>query len=183
MMVSDDITKILGNLDNMFIVFILHGISKEYSSIKDQVLTNTTIHTVEELIDHLAQVSLLSDNTHTDPDSSAFVSNFINRGSDGCGHGQERGRGGRSKFYCTHYRKNGHTQDRCFYLHGYPNKTVNVSQTIVNCESKGELKTTFSVDEYQEYLRLKATQQATSSATIARIGNSMVCLSHATPIG
>lgn len=53
MLVSDDTTKILGKLDNIFMVFVLHDLSKEYNSIKDQTLTNTTIPIVEELIDRL----------------------------------------------------------------------------------------------------------------------------------
>lgn len=65
MLVSDDIMKILGKLDNIFMVFVLHGLSKEYSSVKDQALTSTTIHMVEELIDHLVRVSVPSDDTHT----------------------------------------------------------------------------------------------------------------------
>lgn len=31
MLVSDDITKVLGKLGNMFMVFVLHGLPKEYS--------------------------------------------------------------------------------------------------------------------------------------------------------
>lgn len=59
MMVSDNIMKILGRLNNMFMVFVLHDLSKEYSSVKGQALTNTTIPTVEELIDRLIRVMTL----------------------------------------------------------------------------------------------------------------------------
>ncbi|KAI5381827.1 hypothetical protein KIW84_040793 [Lathyrus oleraceus] len=174
MLVSDDITKILGKLDNMLMVFVLHGLSKKCSSVKDQAITNITIPTVEELIDRLVRVSLPSDDTHTTLESSAFVSNFNNGGRGRLGRGRGRGRGGRSNFHCTHCRKDGHTQDWCFDLHGYPIKTANVAQTTANRESKAKLETIFSSDEYQEYLRLKAAQQTTSSAIIARTGSSMV---------
>lgn len=76
MPISDDITKTLEKLDNMFIMFVLHGFPKEYSLVKYQALTNTTIPTVEELIVHLVRVSLQSDNTHIALESSAFVFNF-----------------------------------------------------------------------------------------------------------
>ncbi|KAI5427306.1 hypothetical protein KIW84_032645 [Lathyrus oleraceus] len=112
-------------------------------------LTNTTISTIEELIDRFIRVSLPSDDTYTTPESSAFVSKFSN---GGCGCGRGRGRGGRSNFFCIHCRKDAHTEDRCFDLHGYPNKIANVSQIIANYESKGEPKTNFSTEEYQEYL-------------------------------
>lgn len=63
MLISDDITKILDKLDNMFMVFVLHGLSKEYSSVKDQGLSNTTIPTVEEQLTvssgYLYQVMIL----------------------------------------------------------------------------------------------------------------------------
>lgn len=76
-----------------------------------------------------------------------------------------------------------HTQDRCFHLHDFPNKTANVAQTFNNLELKRELKTTFYIDEYKEYLKLKAIQHATSSAITAYTGNSTIYLSHSTPIG
>ncbi|XP_050890899.1 uncharacterized protein LOC127096364 [Lathyrus oleraceus] len=77
MLVSDDITKILGKLDNMLMVFVLHDLSKEYSSVKDQALTNITIPTVEELIDRLVRVFLPSDDSYTTPESSDFVSTLV----------------------------------------------------------------------------------------------------------
>lgn len=59
----DDVKKVLEKLDNMFTVFILHSLPKEYATVKDQALTNTTIPTVEEIIDRLTQVSSPSDDT------------------------------------------------------------------------------------------------------------------------
>ncbi|KAI5389623.1 hypothetical protein KIW84_075059 [Lathyrus oleraceus] len=162
MLVIDDIMKMLGKLDNMFMVFLLHGISKECSLVKDQSLINTTIPTVEKLIDCRVQAFLPSDDTHITLKSYAFVSNFTNGGCGGRGRGQVRGRRGRSNLCSTHCMKDGHTQDRCFDLHGYPNKTANVSQTTSNCESKGELEATFFADEYQEYLRLKSSPLSSS---------------------
>lgn len=88
MLVSDDITKVLGKLDNVFMVFVIRGLSKEYGSVKDHALTNTTIRTIEELIDRLVRVSLPSDDTHTASESSAFVSNFSNGGRGGRGQGR-----------------------------------------------------------------------------------------------
>lgn len=81
-----------------------------------------------------------------------FISNFSNGECDGRGCGRGRGREGRSNFCYTRCRKDGHTQDRCFDLHGYLNKTANVSQTTTNHESKGEIKTTSYIDEDQRYL-------------------------------
>lgn len=55
---SDDIMKVLGKLENIFMVFILHSIRKEYNSVKDQALRNIIIPTLEEMIDHLVRGSL-----------------------------------------------------------------------------------------------------------------------------
>ena len=93
MLVDDDLKKLLEKLDNMFMVFILHGLPKEYAAIRDQALTNTSIPTVEELIDRLTQVSLPGDGTQTNPESSALISNSSDRSSGGRGRGNGRGRG------------------------------------------------------------------------------------------
>ncbi|GAU20878.1 hypothetical protein TSUD_120700 [Trifolium subterraneum] len=68
MLVNDDPKKVLEKLDNMFMVLILHGLPREYGAVRDQALTNTTIPTVEELIDRLTRVSLPSDDTKTAPE-------------------------------------------------------------------------------------------------------------------
>lgn len=108
------------------------------------------------------------------PSDDTFVSNFSNAWCSGRGKG---------KFYCTRCKKYGHTQDQCFNLHDFPNKIANIAQTSTILESKGELETTFSVDEYKEYLKFKATQYSTSSTIIPHTGNSTICLCHFTPIG
>ncbi|GAU10216.1 hypothetical protein TSUD_420220, partial [Trifolium subterraneum] len=158
----------------------------DYGAVIDQGLTNTTIPTVEELIDRLTRVSLPSDDTKTAPESSAFIynSNDRSRGHGrGRGRDQGRGRGGRGNLHCTYYKEITHIRDWCFKLHGYPSKTANVAQSSHDSESKSEFENTFSGNEYKEYLQLKAAQHATSSATMAHTGNSTVCLSHSTPNG
>jgi len=53
MMVGDDLKKVFEKLDNMFMMFIPHCLTKEYDIVKHKALTNTTIPKVEELIDRL----------------------------------------------------------------------------------------------------------------------------------
>nr|KYP40247.1 Retrovirus-related Pol polyprotein from transposon TNT 1-94 [Cajanus cajan] len=50
-------------------------------------------------------------------------------------------------------------------------------------ESEGNHPISLSIDDYKEYLPLKAAQQASSSVSIAHTGNSTVYLSHSTSIG
>ncbi|PNY13664.1 receptor-like protein kinase [Trifolium pratense] len=147
----------------------------EYGAVRDQALTNATIPTVEELIDRLTRVSLPSDDTKTAPESSAFIYNSNDRSR---GRGRGLGRGGRSNFHC---KEDGHTRNWCRKLNGSPSNTVNVAQSSQDYESKSQFETTFSDNEYKEYLQTKATQHPTSSATMAHTGNSTVCLLHSTP--
>jgi len=91
--------------------------------------------------------------------------------------------GGRGNHHCTYCNIDGHTRDRCFSLHVYPNKTVNAVKSCIQCESKDDLETTIYGNEYKEYLQLEATQDGTSCATIAYIDIYMVRLSHSTPLG
>jgi len=74
-----------------------------------------------------------------------------NRG-EGCG-----GRGGHGKLWCSYCGKENHTQNKCYDLHGWPDKAANVS-TSEKAESR------FSGEEYQECLLLKSSSQAQSSS-------------------
>nr|KYP76032.1 Retrovirus-related Pol polyprotein from transposon TNT 1-94 [Cajanus cajan] len=188
MLVSDDPQQILNKLDNMFMVFILQGLHKDYGSVRDQILTNPVIPTVEELIDRLIRVPSPEADPHTESESSAFISSTADRGSRGRGRGRGRGKGGRGNLHCTYCQRDGHTRDRCYSLHGFPSKTANVVQSPTSApelkiEPEGNHPITLSTDDYQEYLQLKATKQASSSITVAHTGNSTVCLSHSTSIG
>ncbi|XP_052722965.1 uncharacterized protein LOC128193491 [Vigna angularis] len=61
-----------------------------------------------------------------------------------------RGRGGRSiRPQCTYCNKIGHTRDKCYILHGYPDKVAHVSKA-------GDLESRISNEEYEEFLRYKS---------------------------
>ena len=64
-----------------------------------------------------------------------------------------------------------------------PSSLLNVVKSYIECESKDDLKTTISANEYKEYLQLEPTQDATSLTTIAHTDSYMVRLSHSTPLG
>ena len=71
---------------------------------------------------------------------------------------------------CTFCMTTGHTWKTCFNLFGFPNKTTDASKF-----KRGE--PIFSDEDYQEYLRLKASRQAqpplTSNISTACISQSM----------
>ncbi|KAG6501800.1 hypothetical protein ZIOFF_041684 [Zingiber officinale] len=121
-----DPNKVLEKLDQMYMVFVLHGLHKNFDSVKNQVLTNPNIPTVDELIDRLVRVPLTDGSLKTEVDSAILFTN-----SDRGGRGRGRGRGGRgNRPQCSYCNRIGHTRDRCFTLHGFPAKSANMSQVF-----------------------------------------------------
>ena len=88
-----------------------------------------------------------------------------NRGGRG-GRGN-RGRGGRPQ--CSYCKRAGHTQDTCYSIHGFPEKSVNISKSETS-------KIKFSKADYEEYLQQKAAKESLTSSTISG-HNSTVCIS------
>jgi len=59
---------------------------------------------------------------------------------------------------CTQHKRMDHTQENCYNLHGFPDKTANISKSKVS-EQK------LSNEEYHKYLRLKSNSLVQSSTT------------------
>lgn len=47
---GDDYTKMVSNLDNMCMVFILHGLHRDFEYVWNQVLSNSSVPTAKQLI-------------------------------------------------------------------------------------------------------------------------------------
>ncbi|PIN18806.1 hypothetical protein CDL12_08520 [Handroanthus impetiginosus] len=136
----------------------------DFDHVRDQILTSQVVPFLENLLTRLLRVSSPKvNNNSTEPvETSAMVSN---RG--GRGRGNRGGRGGRPQ--CSNCKRMGHTQETCYFLHGFLEKSANVSKIEVS-NSK------FSNDEYEEYLQLKAVQQS-QTPTATGVQNSRVCIS------
>jgi len=71
-------------------------------------------------------------------------------------------------------RKNGHIQNKCFSLHGFPNNTTNIFQS-------NKVEPQFANEEFQDYLRLKSSGQihsfTQSSLSKACISQTLECQS------
>lgn len=163
---SDDSNKVLEKLDQMYMVFVLHGLHKDFDNVKNQVLTNPNIPTVDELIDRLFRVPLTDESLKTEVDSAILFTNY-----DRGGRGRGRGRGGRgNRPQCSHCNRMGHTRDRCFTLHGFPAKSANMSQVQV-------------ADSTNKDESLQGNKSAFSNATSLepQSGNSSVCFSQSLP--
>ena len=63
----------------------------------------------------------------------------------------------------------GHTQDTCYPIHGFLEKSVNISKFETS-----EIK--FLKTDYQEYLQLKAAKESQTSSAISG-HNSTACIS------
>ena len=189
---GDNLQSMLDKLDNLYMVFVLHGLHRDFESVRNQILTNAAVPKVEDLINRLMRVpsptTTFGSSSQAISDSSAFISHSNNRGGRGCGYGGRGGRGTGNRPQCTHCKRLGHTQDRCYFLHGFPDESANVTQSLAPKTAKkdefwGANQNSLSDQEYKEYLQLKAAQQPSSSATIAHTGNSTACLSHSLSAG
>ncbi|RDX96621.1 hypothetical protein CR513_20689, partial [Mucuna pruriens] len=68
------------------------------------------------------------------------------------------GKGGRGRFICSHCRKEGHQQNRCYDLICWPDKTANISSSDTSSNGRTD-------EEYQEFLRLKSNNHTQSFAS------------------
>lgn len=94
----------------------------------------------------------------------SFVSNSVGHGGRSRGHGGRGGHGRDGCSQCSYCKRLGYTQDKCYSLHGFPEKTaiVTQSQAMMSTDKKIEIRNDnqylFSINEYKEYLQLKAAQ-------------------------
>ena len=178
-------------VDNMCMVFVLHGLHKDLESVRNQILTNPSVPTVENLMDRLLRVppseTMTGTSSFSGSESSVFFSNTTNRG--GRGRGARGGRGGRSfgnRPQCSYCNRMGHTKDKCQSLIGFPEKSAHMTYLQPQTSEKqtqNDNQNVLSDAEFKEYLQLKGVQQGQSSAAVAHTGKSTVCLSQSLPIG
>ena len=111
-------------IDKFFMVLTLIGLCPDLETVRDQILGNSSVPSLDDVFAHLLCISstqtLPSDNTS---DSSVLVSQTNSRG----GRSGNRGRG--QCPHCTYYNKLGHTRDRCYQLHGQPPRTAHMAQS------------------------------------------------------
>ena len=159
---SDELKK----LDKYYMVMILRAIHPNFNHIKDQILTSHEVPSMDTLIQRMIRVPKVP--THETLESPARVAPSVLAATRGRGGRGPRGggRGGCGCPQCTYCKRMGHTQENCYSKHGFPSKTVNVSQAKTT-ESK------FTEDEYQEYLRLKSNNLTQSSQVPS---TSIVCI-------
>jgi len=160
----DFLDEMKKKLDKYYMAMILYAIHPDFSHIRDQLLTSHKVPSMETLISRMIRVPTLQT-----PETLTIMEPSVMVATRGRGGRETRGggRGGRGRPQCTYCKSMGHTQENCYTLHGFPAKTINVSQAETT-DSK------FTEDEYLEYLRLKSNSLAQSSQAPS---TSTVCIS------
>ncbi|BAT84371.1 hypothetical protein VIGAN_04172000 [Vigna angularis var. angularis] len=146
--VADSLESINKRLDKYYMVLILRSLHSDFDHVRDQVLAGDQIPSMDNLVTRLLRVpTLVKEGNSTDVIETAAM--VVPQGR-GRGRSTRGGRGGRSgRVQCSYCKKIGHTQERCYSLHGFPDKTVQVFRSDIP-ESK------ISDEEYREFLRYKS---------------------------
>ncbi|XP_061341879.1 uncharacterized protein LOC133288188 [Gastrolobium bilobum] len=178
---ADSHQGLLEKLENLYVVLVLRAMHPDFNHIRDQLLTSHKVPTMDYLTTRLLRVP---NSTTSDPrpniidtSASALVTNSGFRGGRGGrgGRGVRGGRGGRgnrnNNLHCTYCKRSGHTQETCYSLHGFPDKSVNLTQSEPGVEEgtrfnrSGEQSFSLTEKEFQEFLQLKAAKPTQSSTT------------------
>ncbi|RDX94492.1 hypothetical protein CR513_23111, partial [Mucuna pruriens] len=149
----------------LLMVLILQSLHSDYEHVRDQILSSEQIPSMNSLVTRLLQVPTLTKGDGIVVENFAMVASR-GRGRSGWGtRGILRnGKVGRGRLICSHCGKEGHLQNRCYDLIGWPNKAANISlsDTPSNGRTGSQL---ISDEEYQEFLRLKSNNHTQSSAS------------------
>ncbi|RDX90490.1 hypothetical protein CR513_27637, partial [Mucuna pruriens] len=97
-------------------------------------------------------------------ENTAMVASHRGRSGRGTRGMSRNGKGGRGKLICSHCGKEGHLQNRCYDLIGWPNKTANISSSDIPSNERTGFQLILD-EEYQEFLRLKSNNHTQSSVS------------------
>ena len=127
-LVADSLEEVNRKLDKFYMVLILRSLHSDFDHVRDQVLADDQVPSMDSLITRLLRVPhvLKDENLAEVVETSAMVAP---RGRGG-GHNNRGGRRGRSgRPQCTYCKRMGHTQENCYSLHGFPDKVAHVSKS------------------------------------------------------
>ncbi|RDX85860.1 putative helicase CHR10, partial [Mucuna pruriens] len=152
-------------IDKLLMVLILRSMHPDYEHVWDQILSSEQIPSMNSLVTRLLRVLMIPTITKGD---GIVVENFAmvaSRGRGRSGHNtrgmSQNGKGGCGNLVCSHCGKEGHLQNKCYDLIGWPDKTANISSSDI--PSNGRTGSQLISDEKnQEFLRLKSNNHAQS---------------------
>ncbi|RVW56704.1 Retrovirus-related Pol polyprotein from transposon RE1 [Vitis vinifera] len=160
------------------------GLHLDLESVQDQILVSPSVPSLDDVFARLLRLSSTQTLSTDGPsDSSVLASQTNSRG----GRSGNRGRGQRPQ--CTYCNKLGHTQDRCYQLHGRPPRTAHIAQStdpllsrLASAASSTSQSITLTSSDYDAYLRYQAATSV-SVASIAQTGNVSVCSTQTPSLG
>nr|KYP75201.1 hypothetical protein KK1_007905 [Cajanus cajan] len=103
----------IGKLDTTCMIFVLHGLHKEYDNVQSQILATPDIPSTKNLVRRLIRLpnsgGTKEDGSHSGLESSALVSNLSSNGGRGRGYGRGHGGGktgrGGGRPQCTYCKR------------------------------------------------------------------------------
>ncbi|RDY01360.1 hypothetical protein CR513_15325, partial [Mucuna pruriens] len=165
LLVCNFVEETTKRIDKLLMVLILRSLYPNYEHVQDQILSSEQIPSMNSLVTRLLRVPTITKGNGIAVGNSAMVAS---RGRGRSGRGTRgilrNGKGGRGRLICSHYGKEGHLQNRCYDLIGWPDKTANIFSS--DTPSNGKTDSQLILDEeYQEFLRLKSSNHTQSSAS------------------
>ncbi|RDX86298.1 hypothetical protein CR513_32370, partial [Mucuna pruriens] len=169
LLVCNSVEETTKQIEKLLMVLILRSLHPDYEHVRDQILSSEQIPSMNSLVTRLLRVPTITKGDGIAVENSAMAAS---RGRGRSGRGTRgilrNGKGGRGRLICSHCGKEGHLQNRCYDLIGWPDKTANISSsdTPSNERTGSQL---ISDEEYQEFLRLKSNNhtQSLSSPSVS----------------
>ncbi|CAH9129869.1 unnamed protein product [Cuscuta epithymum] len=143
-------------------VLALAGLRPELLSIREQILSSSTIPTMTDAFSRILRAAPISAELGS-IDSTILASQVV--GPDG---GNNKGYLRRSRPKCDYCHKIGHTKDRCWKLHGRPPSSATVAQILPS-------PIVLPPDEYAAYQKFKS-----ANVPLSAPGTSTACVSNIT---
>ena len=174
-------SQVLEQRSKFFMLLGLHGLSDDYSHVRDRILGSPIVPNFTSICSTLLRVlgKHTTDITSHVDDSSALVSQHNDRT---CPH-----KSGKGRHKCDHCGKLGHKIDRCYALYGRPPKSVAVAQTApvqLSTMDHTSIDTPGQPPIFNEFLKwYEDRQNPSSTASVAHSGTSFVGLTHSTSLG
>ncbi|RDX63136.1 rpsR, partial [Mucuna pruriens] len=145
-------------------VLILRSLHPDYEHVRDQILSSEQIPSMNSLVTRLLRVPTITKGDGIATENSAMVASHRGRSGRGTRGMSRNGKGGSGKLICSYCGKEGHLQNRCYDLIGWPEKTANISSSDIPSNERTSFQL-ISDEEYQEFLRLKSNNHTQSFAS------------------
>ncbi|RDX67859.1 hypothetical protein CR513_53213, partial [Mucuna pruriens] len=163
--VCNSVEETTKRIDKILMVLILRSLHLDYEHVRDQILSSEQIPSMNSLVTRLLRVPTITKGDGIVVENSTMI---VSHGRGRSGRGTRgilrNGKDGHGRLIYSHYGEEGHQQNICYDLIGWPDKITNISlsDTPSNGRTGSQL---ISDEEYQVFLRLKSNNHTQSSAS------------------